>query len=302
MRTVWHCAFGLSLLTLFTPVSAEITVSGRLAPGQTPAIIAHRSADLGGQPEQSLAAIAHALSIGVDIIHLNPQLTKDDTYILMHDPTLNRTTNVVEVYPNGPPNGPSRDQRGGRDYVRDYTFDEIRRLSLLDEVHGSAHPVPSLQEALDLIDGQAIGLLGLKNYEIESLKNTLAGDRSGSLLLFGVFYSDPTLLHDVSKATGIGVVVSMGSSRNYIPDLEKLVSGVGALLVMICADSRQITPQFTKMLRENDLALCISGWNHQEDSALIHKNDPGPWRDALQSGARAVSTDQPKAVLDLNLK
>lgn len=292
--------FVFGLLTCCAVISvAETAPQSSSLDQQRTAVIAHRSARLGGHPEQSLAAIRHALAIGVDMIHLNPQLTKDDRYVIMHDPTLNRTTNVVEVFLDGPPNGPSRDQRSGRDYVRDYTLDEIRQLSLIGDVAQGAMAVPSLQDALDLIDGQAIAFLGLKNFEPASLAKVLAEYRSEDLLLFDVFYSDPTILRDISASTGIDAVVSMGASGSYVSDLKKLIAGVGEHLTMVCADNRKVTPEFTDVLREHDLALCISGWNHREDSALVHKNDPGPWLAALQSGARAVSTDQPEAVLEL---
>lgn len=296
--------FSLILLALSATLRpemgfAEITVTSRLAEGQSSAVIAHRSADLGGYPEQSLAAISHAISIGTEIIHLNPQLTKDGQYVLMHDATLNRTTNVEQVFPDGPPSGPTRTQRGGRDYVRDYTVDEISQLRLANGASADEYTVPTLENALELIDGQAIALLGLKAYEAESLADTLSHVSTERLLLFAVYYADSKVLRDISEKTGIGAVISMGASKAYDVDLNRLIEATGPQLRMICADSRKLTPQFLQTLHENKLALCISGWNHREDSALVSKNDPGPWMSALQSGATAVMTDHPKKVLDL---
>ncbi|GAB1668227.1 TPA: glycerophosphodiester phosphodiesterase family protein [Mannheimia haemolytica] len=50
-------------------------------------------------PENSLAAINLAINRGVGIIEIDPRLTADGHYVLLHDETLDRTTNVEEVFP-----------------------------------------------------------------------------------------------------------------------------------------------------------------------------------------------------------
>lgn len=261
-------------------------------------VIAHRSASLGGLPENSLAWVQYAIDRGVDMVHINPQLTGGNQYVLMHDNTLNRTTDVESVYAGGPPGGPTREQRGGRDYVRDYTLEEIKRLQLLDGKDGGMHPVPTLSEVLDLVDGRALVMLGLKTYEIESLMAALEMYKTDNLLFFEILYSDPTVLRDISSATGIGAVISMGGSRDYLADLERLVDGVGSGLTMICAQSRRLTSDFVARLDELGIKLCISGWNGAEDSALVFKDDPDVWLAVLERGY-AASTDIPDAVLGL---
>ena len=55
-------------------------------------VIAHRGAS-GQAPENTLAAIHKALAIGVDMIEMDVRQTRDGAIVLMHDRTLNRTTN-----------------------------------------------------------------------------------------------------------------------------------------------------------------------------------------------------------------
>ena len=55
-------------------------------------IIAHRGAS-GQAPENTLAAIRKAMAIGVDMIEIDVRQTRDGAIVLMHDRTLNRTTN-----------------------------------------------------------------------------------------------------------------------------------------------------------------------------------------------------------------
>lgn len=71
-------------------------------------IVAHRG-DSGAYPENTLLALRKALEVGVDMIEVDVHLTKDRGLVLIHDPTVNRTSN-------------------GRGKVCDLTFAEIRKL------------------------------------------------------------------------------------------------------------------------------------------------------------------------------
>ena len=74
--------------------------------------VAHRGAS-GNYPENTLLAFQKALEIGVDEIELDLYLTKDDHLIIMHDPTVDRTTD-------------------GTGAISDLTLTEIK-LSTLEE-------------------------------------------------------------------------------------------------------------------------------------------------------------------------
>lgn len=56
-------------------------------------VTAHRGAS-GYAPENTLSAIKKALSIGVDRVEVDVQQTADGVVVLLHDKTLNRTTNA----------------------------------------------------------------------------------------------------------------------------------------------------------------------------------------------------------------
>jgi glycerophosphoryl diester phosphodiesterase len=56
-----------------------------------PLVIAHRGAS-GTRPENTLAAFRHAVALGADMIELDVQLTRDGEVIVIHDTSLDRTT------------------------------------------------------------------------------------------------------------------------------------------------------------------------------------------------------------------
>ena len=55
-------------------------------------VVAHRG-DWRHAPENSIAAIKSAISIGADMVEIDIQKTKDGDFVLMHDNSIDRTTN-----------------------------------------------------------------------------------------------------------------------------------------------------------------------------------------------------------------
>lgn len=125
-------------------------------------VIAHRGAS-GYLPEHTLEAKAMAYAMGADYIEQDVVMTKDDQLIVLHDITLDRTTNVDELYPD-------RIRDDGRFYAIDFTLAEIKQLSASEgfrivdgeKVQGfpgrfpmgvSTFRVPTLQEEIELIQG-----------------------------------------------------------------------------------------------------------------------------------------------------
>jgi glycerophosphoryl diester phosphodiesterase len=111
-------------------------------------------------PQNTLAAGRAALKLGADVWGIDVRLTGDGVFVLMHDETLDRTTDVEEVFPA---RAPWR--------VEDFAFDEIRRLDagswfVHDDPFGQieagrvsgaelesyeGEPVPTLREALEFV-------------------------------------------------------------------------------------------------------------------------------------------------------
>jgi glycerophosphoryl diester phosphodiesterase len=91
-------------------------------------VVAHRGYS-GLYPENTMFAFQKAAEAGADEIELDVQLTKDGTVVVIHDETVDRVTN-------------------GKGLVRDYTFEELRRLDASALYGGGfgVNPVPSLDE------------------------------------------------------------------------------------------------------------------------------------------------------------
>jgi glycerophosphoryl diester phosphodiesterase len=279
---------------------AEVSVAARLAEGQPTVVVAHRSAPLRGFPENTLAWLKYAIERGVDAVHINPQRTRDGSYVLMHDQTLNRMTDVETVFPDGPAGGPTRIQQGGRDYLGYYTLDEINRLHIAADNAGGDFRVPTLGEALDFVDGRAIIFLGLKSYDTTTLAAALQNRDLRNVLLFELYVTgtDQSKLRELSQTTGLGVHVALYQSRDYLEDLNGAYEELGSSLKGVHVRSRGLTPEFLSRLDDLSVRLFISGWDGAEDYELVENGDPEPWNAAFAIGA-GVLTDQPEAVMEL---
>lgn len=95
-----------------------------------PMVSAHRGGPYPGYPENSIEAFENTLKHTPSIIEFDVALTKDSVLVLMHDNTLDRTTN-------------------GKGRVIDHTFEEISEMYLVDmEGKMTEFRVPTLDEAL----------------------------------------------------------------------------------------------------------------------------------------------------------
>lgn len=57
---------------------------------------------MGLYPENTLLSFEKALEAGADGLEIDVHMTKDGEFVVMHDATLNRTTNGIDRYQNIP--------------------------------------------------------------------------------------------------------------------------------------------------------------------------------------------------------
>jgi glycerophosphoryl diester phosphodiesterase len=138
-----------AILMLGVPAPASTQTDGRGAP----LLIAHRGASAYA-PEHTAAAYELGIEQGADFIEPDLQITRDGVLVAIHDLTLERTTDVREVFPDR-----FREDEDGirRWHVGDFTLAEIRTLdagSWFDPAfHGER--VPTFAEVIEMARGRA---------------------------------------------------------------------------------------------------------------------------------------------------
>lgn len=155
-----------------------------------PIILAHRGASAHA-PENTLAAFELAIQQGADGIELDVKLCADDHVVVIHDPTVDRTTGVH-----------------GR--VQDMTLQELRSLdagSFFSEKF-KGEKIPSLEEVFDKAGKRTFINVELTNYNtprdhlVESVCVLVKKFSLQKRVLFSSFYA-----------------ANLSRARGYLPDV-----------------------------------------------------------------------------------
>ncbi|HEX9821796.1 MAG TPA: glycerophosphodiester phosphodiesterase family protein [Methylomirabilota bacterium] len=122
-------------------VLGGLVMAASSAAGPAVQVAAHRGGAL-LWPENSLLAFRNAIALGVDMLETDVHLTADDEVVVLHDPTLDRTTT-------------------GRGAVRDARLADLAPLRLrAADGAPTGEPIPTLAQVLDLVAGaRGVGLL-----------------------------------------------------------------------------------------------------------------------------------------------
>ena len=104
--------------------------------GKFPVLVVGHRGFSGVAPENTVASFKKAMEIGVDMIELDVHLSKDGQVVVIHDDTLNRTTN-------------------GKRKVGSYTLNELKQLDAGSWFSSefSGEKIPTLREVLELTRG-----------------------------------------------------------------------------------------------------------------------------------------------------
>lgn len=117
-------------------------------------IIAHRGAS-GYAPEHTRAAYELAVAQGADFVEQDLAVTKDGQLICLHDESLERTTDVEEVFPDRARVDPATGAR--RWLAADFTLAEIKRLDAGSwfDAKFRGERILTWQEAVAAVNGRA---------------------------------------------------------------------------------------------------------------------------------------------------
>ncbi len=240
-----------------------------------PRIAAHRGG-AGLWPENSLTAFRGALALGVDLVELDVHLARDGEVVVIHDPTLDRTTT-------------------GRGAVQDRTAAELAAVSL----NGApGEGVPRLTEVLALLRPTRTGLLleikvgvqGARYPEIEAkvlrlLDEAGMTDRTTIMALEWDTLERLRALSPTVRLTGLlsrRGAERLGGARVAAERLAALkANDLGIERTLLSPDA---------IAAGRAAGLTIGVWT---------VNEPDDLRAALASGVDYVTTDRPDLALKL---
>lgn len=234
-----------------------------------PVRIAHRGASGAGlAPENTLAAFEKAIEIGVDAIEVDVHATADNRVVVIHDATLERTTDRVGA-------------------VRELRYDEVREAdagSWFDE-RFAGERVPELGEVLDLARHRALALIEIK-----------------------ADYLAERVLQTVAEMDAVGQVVVQSFNQQTIRRVKLLEPSVPTALLIGKVPTTPSRVRARKMVRDALTigANSVGLWHNVVTPALLEEmrrralsawtwtvNEPIAMRDLVQMGIQGIITNYP---------
>lgn len=211
-------------------------------------LVAHRGASADA-PEHTLAAYRLAMAQGADFVEQDLAVTKDGVLICLHDASLERTTNVEELFPDRATTQTIEGRTRKAWLANDFTLAEIKRLdagSWFDPKFKD-EKIVTFDEAVALIKGQAGLFPELKTPEIYAGRDVKFEELVAAALdqhgLRGpkADPKTPIILQTFGEASarklaqmkiGVPVVLLIGDGRNFdsaekVKAWKGIVQGLG---------------------------------------------------------------------------
>ncbi len=251
-------------------------------------VVAHRG-DWRYAPENSIAAIEHSIAVGVDVVELDLQMSKDSVLFVIHDAKLDRTTT-------------------GKGKISDWTADSLRSLKLKNGAGiRTMHTLPTLEEAMLTAKGRVLVNLDKADRYFDLLMPVLEktgtasqvimkGAKSASEVdsLYGTYLDKVIYMPVVNLDKDEARMLMQG----YLTDLKP----VAYELVYASDDNLSYPLELKNTLNGKALIWYNTLWDtlcggHDDDRAL---SDPeGAFGFLIDNlGARIIQTDRAELLLD----
>jgi glycerophosphoryl diester phosphodiesterase len=232
--------------------------------------IAHRGAS-GTRPENTLVAFRHAMEIGADYIELDARPTADGVAIVLHDATVDRTTNgsgaAAEMT-----FAQIRSLDAGSWFAPEYAEERVPTLSEVIALTGDRVPL-SLELKAPGVEAQAVAAIR----ESRHPKSFISSFDEGCLRR--VRELDPQL--PIELIVGISPLSASESA-----DLIRRAQDLGASI--LAPNHGGITPELVAAATAADLALVC--WT---------VDDPADMHHMLALGLKAITTNYPERLQEL---
>lgn len=222
-------------------------------------------------PENSLPAIQHAIDLGVDIIELDVKVSKDGIPFLMHDGTINRTTN-------------------GTGDGEEYSMEELKKFRLKNSDGTlSNETIPTFEEALNITRGKAMVDIDIKTSHLKQINEVVQKTRT----VKQVFYFD-------NDYDGLKEVRAMESKSIFMPRAYSYEMADSALNVfspaVIHIDPSFYTNEVTTLIRNNGARIWINSLGDSDELIRSGKIEEA-MDELLKFRANVIQTDEPEKII-----
>lgn len=220
-------------------------------------VVAHRGYKAVA-PENTIAAFDAAAKAGARYVEVDVRATRDGHLVLMHDATVDRTTN-------------------GHGAVKDLTFEEIRKLDA-----GGGQRVPALREVLDWSIRSGVKIdIDHKSGDVEAI--AAAVREAGAIRNVVIEGGYDTLAKFVRLLPGVDTMPKVKSTQE-IPH--------------ICGSLRTTVVRLSiEQLRDPSAVRAVNACGARVSVTILGPLDNGAGiAEVIQRGAQLIETDRPDLV------
>lgn len=258
-------------------------------------VAAHRG-DWHYAPENSIDALRHAIIFGADMMETDVHLTKDGVPIMMHDYSVDRTTD-------------------GKGEIGNLTLAEIKKLKLRNNSGGMTElEVPTLEEYIKEAKDKILLYLDKAGYEIPGrefgykVKEILKVLRANNALEQSVFVLDwpyekarEVFGEDLEKVIYCPVIEDkIPNLSSYVDEYLQNLKPVAFQFRMETTDS-ETYKQLPKVLKSGSKAFVAATWkkhtaNHDDLVSIFERPSKG-WGWLIDEGFSIMETNYPKDMI-----
>lgn len=221
-------------------------------------------------PENSLKAIEAAIKLGVDIIEIDVKVSKDGIPFLMHDRTMDRTTN-------------------GKGDPELLTWEELQKLSIVDKGKITDGKIPSLEAALELANGKILVDLDLKTDRVDKIMEVVKRLDMKETVFF--FDSDYEVLSRIKTTDKDFMIMPRAYSLSEVDSAIMLFDPP-----VVHIDFKFYTDECVKLIKDSYARVWINALG-EYDKELRGGNAKQALNKLLAKGATVIQTDEPELLL-----
>lgn len=263
-------------------------VKGILEPADKVYTIAHRGAS-GYAPENTIPAFELAIDMETDYIELDIQLTKDRVPVVIHDETINRTTN-------------------GTGYVKNFTLEKLSNLdagSWFNEQYPmfardqyAGLRIPTLEEVFERFGKEVDYMIEIKepalNPNIETILNEqiVKYNLSDHVSIHSFSESSLRKFHSINTEIPLYQIVWYNIPVYKVP--ESFINRVKSYAVGISPNFQRINSSYVAQVKNSGLKVFPYTVNYQVnmDKAVIwgvdgvHTNFPDRFNEVIKNNKK----------------
>jgi len=249
-------------------------------------VAAHRG-DWRIAPENSLKALQSCIEQGFDMMELDVKMTKDSVLIVMHDQTIDRTTN-------------------GKGNVSDYTLEDIRKFRLRNGLgRVTNNEIPTFKELMLVAKGKILINVDKGNDHLkevfEVLKETRTTNQSIVNIGDNINYQKLTQTTKIPSDAYIMVVVNMVRPESL--DIIKSYSPMKKSMIQPIFNTDTLSNLKSLSLIAKDQRIWLNSlWpslngGHDDDRAVEQDQKEESWGWLVAHKPVILQSDRPQALI-----